>query len=348
MGLIRPNTERVDPRFLLYAFLSPDFQETIRSRTIPGSTVERIALTEFPHFPIRVPALTEQQVIARLLGALDDKIELNRQMNGTLETMARLVFKSWFVDFDPVVTKAAGRKLSGMDATTTALFPDRFIDSDLGPIPEGWRTEALGRFVDLVAGKSYGSKDLQESTTALVTLKSFNRGGGFRPDGLKPYTGYFKRAQVLVPGEIIVARTDITQAAEVIGRAALVKGNPRYKTLVASLDVLIVRPQSDAVTVPFLYCLMRTPEYEDHIVGHANGTTVLHLSKEGVPSYRFVLPPNALVKRFSEIADALLEEVDLNEQECRSLSNLRDTLIPKLLSGEIRLRQAEKIIGEAI
>src|ERR1035441_7318049 len=120
MALMRPDPTKADSRFLLYYYLGPEFQDVIRERTIHGSTVERLALIEFPKLPLRLPPLTEQQAIGAVLGALDDKIELNRRMNATLEAMARALFQSWFVDFDPVHTKREGRQPVGLDAETAA------------------------------------------------------------------------------------------------------------------------------------------------------------------------------------------------------------------------------------
>jgi len=149
MALMRPDISKIDPRFLLYAYLGPEFQETIRSRTVHGSTVDRILLTEFPSFQIRFPPLPEQRAIAHILGTLDDKIELNRRMNETLEAMARALFKSWFVDFDPVCAKAEGRQPPSMDAETAALFPNAFEDSPLGKIPREWRVGRVGELASL-------------------------------------------------------------------------------------------------------------------------------------------------------------------------------------------------------
>src|SRR6266480_2442687 len=135
MGLLRGRSRQVDSRFLLYAYLGPEFQQTLRSRTVPGSTVDRIPLIDMPEFLIRIPTdLNEQRAIAHILGTLDDKIELNRRMNQTLETMARAIFKSWFVNFDPVRAKAEGRD-PGLPKPLADLFPDRFEESELGEIP---------------------------------------------------------------------------------------------------------------------------------------------------------------------------------------------------------------------
>jgi type I restriction enzyme S subunit len=153
---------------------------------------------------------------------LDDRIELLRQTNATLEAIAQALFKSWFVDFDPVRAKAEGREPEGMDAATAALFPSEFEESELGLIPKGWSIRAVGDVTTITRGRSYKSSELADSDTALVTLKSFNRGGGFRRDGFKPYTGPFKPEQEVFEGDCIVAHTDVTQQAELIGRSALV------------------------------------------------------------------------------------------------------------------------------
>lgn len=149
MGLLRPRAGRVDGRFLLYAYLGPEFQNLLRARTIHGSTVDRIPLIDMPRFSIRIPALPEQRAIAAILGALDDKIDLNRRMNETLEAMARAIFKSWFVDFDPVRAKMEGRAPAGMDAETAALFPSRMVPSELGEVPEGWQLLPLSAAAEL-------------------------------------------------------------------------------------------------------------------------------------------------------------------------------------------------------
>jgi type I restriction enzyme, S subunit len=152
MGLLRARAGRVDSRFLLYAYLGSEFQETLRSRTIHGSTVDRIPLIDMPEFPIRIPAsIQEQYAIAHVLGALDDKIELNRRMNETLEQIARAIFKSWFVDFDPVRAKAEGRN-SGLPKHIAELFPDRVEDSELGEIPAGWEIGSILKQSRLLSG----------------------------------------------------------------------------------------------------------------------------------------------------------------------------------------------------
>ncbi|MCL6546985.1 MAG: restriction endonuclease subunit S [Bryobacteraceae bacterium] len=347
--VVRPQPG-VDAGFLFYLMASNLFLEPV-VRASEGTKMPRAKWEYATSLVLPFPPLSEQRAIAHILGTLDDKIELNRRMSETLEAMARALFKSWFVDFDPVRAKMEGRwqrgqSLPGLPAHLYDLFPDRLVDSELGEIPEGWHVAAVGDCVRCVKGTSYKSEHLQDSDTALVTLKSFARGGGYRPNGLKGYTGDFKPEQVVHPGELVVACTDVTQAAEVIGKPALVQSSEKHTTLVASLDVLVVRPASDLVSVPFLYCLFRGEEFSDHTYAHSTGTTVLHLSKDAVPSFRFPLPTTEVAKAFARFAAPLFQRIDEAERESRTLAALRDALLPKLISGELRVKDAERFLQE--
>lgn len=293
--------------------------------------------------PIALPAIGEQKRIADVLEAFDDRITLLRETNATLEAIAQALFKSWFVDFEPVHARARGEQLAGLAPEVATLFSDSFEESALGMIPRGWKVVSVGDVAEVVKGKSYSSKDLVDShDTALVTLKSFERGGGFRLDGFKPYSGAYKPSQVVVPGDLIIAYTDVTQAAELIGKPAIVVGVENHQTLVASLDVGIVRPVEDNVSRQFLYGLFRTEPFQNHTFAHTSGTTVLHLAKDGVGSFEFACPPVELVKAFTEIADSLAERRQTNIDQMRTLANLRDTLLPRLISGQLRLPDAEQ------
>ena len=220
------------------------------------------------------------------------------------------------------------------------LFPDSFEDSELGEIPQDWRTAPLGEFIDTTKGRSYKSEELVESDTALVTLKSFARGGGYRPDGLKSFAGAYKPEQVVEPGEIVIACTDVTQAAEVIGRPAVVRRTAGYRTLVASLDTLIVRPRRPGTTRAFLYFMGRTEAFVAHTRAYSTGTTVLHLAKGAVPSFVFAVPPIPLIEAFDRIGNLALTRIQTGEEESGSLAVVRDTLLPKLISGELSVDRA--------
>ncbi len=324
----------LDKLFAYYLFLN-ERDKLIQQGN--GSVFTNLKTDILKRHRVRVPPLPEQRRIAKIMGDIDDKIELNRKMNETLEQMARALFKSWFVDFDPVRAKMEGRTPTGMDAATAALFPDRLVDSELGLIPEGWEVKALGEVIECVKGRSYRSEELAESTTALVTLKSFLRGGGYRPDGLKPFIGEYKSNQRVYPGDLVIALTDVTQAADVIGKPALIRSDKQFDTLVASLDVGIIRPTDEIVSKPFLYCLFMTESFQTHAYSHSTGTTVLHLGSSAVPSYVTVLPPALVSQKFDEMAGLMVRLIDEIEIQSRTLSTLRDTLLPKLVSGEVRV-----------
>lgn len=338
----------VDPSYLYYYSNWQPHVDYLRARANSGVQVN-LSTPAIREAEIELPSLVEQVSIGRLLSVLDDRITLLRETNATLEAIAQALFKSWFVDFDPVRAKMEGRTPEGMDEATAALFPDGFETSELGEVPRGWRTAKVAEVAEVVKGKSYSSKDLVDNHhTALVTLKSFERGGGFRMDGFKPYSGAYKPSQVVSAGDLIVAYTDVTQAAELIGKPAVVVGVDEYATLVASLDVGIVRPDERHCGKQFLYGLFRTDAFQAHTLAHTSGTTVLHLAKDGIGSFAFALPPNGLIRSFEVIAAAIASRKQTNSDAVRTLSTLRDTLLPRLISGQLRLPEAQASAAEAL
>ena len=333
--VVRP-AEGVDAGYLHYVMASEAFVDAA-TRGSEGTKMPRAKWDFVSRFEFPLPPLEEQRAIARVLGALDDKIELNRRLSETLEEMARALFRSWFVDFGPVRAKAEGRP-SGLPPDLDALFPASFEASELGEIPAGWEVKTLGDVAHTVRGRSYRSVELAESDTALVTLKSFARGGGYRPEGLKSYTGRYKPEQVVRPGELVIACTDVTQAAEVVGRPAIVQPTTQFETLVASLDTLIVRPlDASAVSVPFLYCLGKTPSFTHHTYSRVSGTTVLHLAKDAVPSYPFPTAPQGILDAFNSLVEPVFGRLRDFSSNADTTRSLRDTLLPQLLAGEVRV-----------
>lgn len=338
LAILRPRTEIVEGAYLFHALNTREVQHQFHAYA-NGVTRFGLRKADIERVQIPLPPLGEQRRIAGVLGALDDKIELNRRMARTLEQIARALFRSWFVDFEPVRAKQAqrwspGQSLPGLPAQLRQLFPDQLEPSPQGPIPQGWQVATLGDVVETVRGRSYKSVELSESDTALVTLKSFARGGGYREDGLKPYTGRHKPEQVVEPGEVVLACTDVTQAAEVVGRPAIVQPAPEYRTLVASLDTLIVRPREE-VEMPraFLYLLLGTPAFTAHALAHTSGTTVLHLAKAAVPNFQFALPPRDLLEAFARQAQPALDRQQVHHRERQTLPALRDSILPRLLAA---------------
>jgi type I restriction enzyme S subunit len=254
---------------------------------------------------VPVPALSEQRSIAEVLGALDDKIAANTKLVASLSENLEASFTS-------VMRESEG-----------------FIPfSDLAYVTKG---------------VSYRSIDLVASRTALVTLKSFDRSGGYSARGLKDYAGPYKPVQQVFPGEIVVAQTDLTQAAEVVGRAIRVPASRNHETLVASLDLAIVRPMS-GIPVEFMLGLMLQGRFRAHCKSRTSGTTVLHLASTAIPTFRAPRVSAVVQQRYASIALPMLEMSDSLTRESEALLATRDALLPPLMSGKLRVRDAEKVL----
>lgn len=297
---VRTN-EKVDSRFLSFYFNQESFKEYIRMIAV-GATMPSINTTILSEVEIVLPPLKEQKIIAEILSGLDDKIDLLHRQNNTLDQLAETIFRQWFIE----------------ESNSTQEI-------------------CLGDIVETINGYSYKSSELNPSENALVTLKSFNRDGSFRLDGFKEFTGKANQRQIVKQGDLIVAHTDITQEAEVIGNPVLVIEDPRYKTLVMTMDCVKVVPKNGNYSIPFLYYLMKRPEFKFHCLGCSNGTTVLHLSKTAIPSYTFPKPNSDKLNLFTEKAYELVQKTFVNHNQIRTLTKLRNTILPKLINGEAEL-----------
>jgi len=364
-------------RWYLYAFLTSNIFNEYLVRVADGGVYPAFNPREIEEALIPWPTKQEIKIIDSFVKSMSNKIALNGQINQTLESMAQAIFKSWFVDFAPVkakiaalesgedaegVTRAAMRAISGKTddeldqmqggqpenyaklKTTAELFPDAMQDSELGEVPEGWEIKQIQDLAKIIKGKSYTSAELAESKNALVTLKSFNRGGGYRLDGLKEYTGSYKAEQEVFAGDLIIAYTDVTQAADVIGKPAMVVSDSRYEHLAISLDLAVVRPKIDCHKY-FLYGLAMTETFQNYTKSYTTGTTVLHLGKSAVPEFKFPKPSEELLKLYEQNASPMFKLVNENIEDGRNMENLRDILLPKLLSGELSI-DALKIKNE--
>jgi type I restriction enzyme S subunit len=331
------DSEVIRQKFLYYYFLSPRGQALLEELS-GGSTVQpKFNKTLLRNSTLHVPDVAHQDFIIELLGGLDAKIANNKSLTKTLESVAKEIFEAWFIDFGPVKAKMEGQKPIAMSDEVAGLFPVELEETPLGAVPKDWEIALLGSHITVTKGKSYKSSELTDSETALVTLKSFMRGGGYRFDGLKAFSGPYKEEQIIKPGELIVAFTDVTQAADVIGKPAIVLQNPKFSTLVASLDLGIVRTTSNRLGKFFLYNLLSTPRFKGHVEGYTNGTTVLHLGKGALETFEFALPRQEIMEKFEEIATPLWSQVQDLYLQNLVLEALRDALLPRLMSGELRI-----------
>lgn len=337
-GLIRlrPRDKRVHPGFIKYFAKSGLFIKQAEGMAA-GSVMRHFGPSHLRQMSFVIPPFYEQKRIADILGALDDKIELNRKMNETLEQMAKALFKSWFVDFDPVHAKAAGRQPSGMEKATADLFPDSFVDSELGKIPKGWRVASFAEHMEAVRGLSYNGDGLTSEGMGLPmhNLNSVYEGGGYKHEGLKFYNGEFKEKHVIQPGDMIVTNTEQGFDHLLIGHAAIVPG--RYGDRgIFSHHLYRVRPRSNSpLTAYYLTQLFNNPRWHYWISGFSNGTTINMLPLDALEMPKLVVPAAELIEKFSQSAKALDDKFEGNLKEIEALTNLRDTLLPRLLGGEL-------------
>ncbi|MGQ4002896.1 restriction endonuclease subunit S [Francisellaceae bacterium CB299] len=246
----------------------------------------------------------EQKSIAEVLSSLDDKIDLLHQQNQTLEDMAQTLFREWFIE------KA----------------------------DEGWEEVKLGDYINCHNGFSYKSSDLSESKNALVTLKNFARDGTLRLDGFKEFTSIkYKDSQIVRDGDLVVSHTDITQEADIIGNPIIIQNIHNYNTLVITMDLVKVESKFDWLSKNYLYCLFKSSDFKFHCLCNSNGSTVLHMSKKALPEYIFKLPSIDTLKRFTLVVDDIFRKKIMNQKQIKSLEQTRDTLLPKLMSGEVRV-----------
>ena len=317
---LRGMSDVLDNTYLKYYFLSNIGKQRLKARET-GTTVTGIKQSELREVLVDVPPYKVQVGIADVLSSLDDKIEVNRRINDNLEQQAQALFKSWFVDFEP--------------------FRDQpFVESELGMIPKGWRIYSMDELVDVIGGYSYKGEELKESQTAMATIKNFERDGGFKTTGFKEIipSPKVKPEQFLGKFDIIIAHTDLTQNADIIGNPALLLSFGNYKKLIMSMDLVKTKPKNDAISFGLLYSIFADTRFKSHALGYVNGTTVLHLSKKAIPEYRISLPGNLNeLALYGSIFDSIFRKESEMMDESRRLAQLRDTLLPRLMSGEIKV-----------
>jgi type I restriction enzyme S subunit len=337
MGLLRVERGKVDPRFLLYAWIGPSFQETLRSRTVHGSTVDRLPISELGNFPINIPrSIAEQRAIAHVLGSLDDKIENNRRMNETLEAMARAIFKSWFVDFDPVRAKMEGHQPVGMDSETAALFPDSFEDSAMGSIPKGWKIGNIPEIADLISGGTPKTSEPSywDGDIAWASAKDVSQCGAaflIRTERSITKSGLENSATRIVPRFSTV----------VVSRGATTGRNTMFGDDLA-MNQTCYGIRSKSGNHFFLNRCFETAV--DGLVFAGHGSVFNTITTETFKRGLIVIPQDSLQTTYDELVHQMFHRILTNFYEDEHLIAIRDALLPKLLSGEIRVKEAEQVV----
>ncbi len=290
--------------------------------TVYGSvTRDDIAKLKFPF-----PKENEQSAIAKILSDLDSKIELNQQMNKILEEINRAIFKRWFVDFEFPNEQGKPYKSSGGE----------MVDSEMGEIPKSWKQSTLREFIKLERGLSYKGKGLSDSGMPMVNLGTISHKKNFVYEGLKYYSGDYKERNLVKSGDLVIANTDITQDRLILGSPSIIPPDLGNEKVLFTHHIYAIRNKSEISNL-FLFYLLKTDEYKGRVRGFATGTTVLALPEDAVLDLSFALPENGILERFNMIINKIRNKMFSNIIENKSLSQIRDSLLPRLMTGKIRV-----------
>jgi type I restriction enzyme S subunit len=324
------NHEVLDSGFLRYWSRSREFAEQLDGMKISTDMAPYLSLSDQKRLGITILQIGDQRMIARILGTLDDKIELNRKTNTTLEAMARALFKSWFVDFDPVRAKAEGSP-TGLPDEISDLFPDSFEDSELGEIPIGWEAGSIYDACSVVYGAPFSSalfnangegipvariRDLPTESPAVFTTEIHPKG------------------TLIHPGDIVVGmdgefRAYLWGGTDCWMNQRVCRFIPKFAAQTCFVMESIRRPLMD-------------------VEMSETATTVIHLGKGDIDGFKVVIPSRNILDLFGVRTQSFLDSIVSNKRESRSLIQLREALLPKLISGELRIPDAERLLEEAI
>lgn len=328
MVMLRPDHERCDGKYLLYALQSNRVQNEIRSHEGTGSTVSNLRIPVLKSLPIPTPDLANQKAIAHILGTLDDKIQLNRKTNETLEAMAKALFKSWFVDFDPVKAKVEGRP-TGLPDEISDLFSDSFEDSELGEIPSGWKIGSIYEVLSVIYGAPFSSSLFNSNGEGVPVVRIRDL----------PTEAPAVFTTEIHPKGTLIKSGDIVVGMDGEFRAYLWGGNECWMNQRVCQFVPKASDHSCFVMESIRKPLMEVEMSE-------TATTVIHLGKGDIDGFKIVIPSQSILDLFGAKTQPLLDSIVRNKKESRSLTQLRDALLPKLISGEIRIPEAERILEQ--
>lgn len=335
LGKLIPKSKDVHLNYMYYVMCDAPYRHSIVSAAT-GSTVRHTSPTRIQSYEFSLPPIEEQRAIANVLGSLDDKIELNHQTSATLDAMARGLFKSWFIDFDPVRAKAEGRIPAGMDADTAQLFPSEFDDSELGPIPKGWQRRTLAdvsSYMSRGIGPSYADHGVMVINQKCIRGGEIDFAKARRHDAEKRGVS----SRLLKPYDILVNSTGVGT----LGRVAQLWRMPETDIITDS-HVTVVRAGA-AIAPSWLGLFLRSsmPEIE----GMAQGSTgQTELPRSALAAMTVIVPPSLVQRVFDSVVSPLLDKISLNKETVGTLTQLRDTLLPRLLSGALPIRDAEQFL----
>jgi type I restriction enzyme S subunit len=311
-------------KWLYYYLKSPRAKQFIKNY-LNGAVQKFLPLGTLRNFPV-LSYDTKFNPFIDLLFAIDSKIELNRRINAELESMAKTIYDYWFVQFDFPDKNGKPYKSSGGKMV--------YSEELKREIPEGWEVKELRSEIDIQRGISYTSKEIDGDGIPMINLNSFHLNGTYKSEGIKAYSGKFSEKNLVYPGDLLIAATDVTRNAEIIGRAILV---PDYykENLVFSMD--IAKISSKNIPSSYLMMLFNSNHYHNYIKWFANGTLVLHLNLDGVNRYLMEMPPKGLLDRFNDFYLPIAKRIYSTARENNQLTEIRDWLLPMLMNGQVKV-----------
>lgn len=330
MVVVRPGPN-LDSRYLCY-YINSIAQDHVSAYSV-GAVQQHYNVGSAKELTLLLPPLPEQRAIARILGALDDKIELSRRMNHTLEEMAHALFKSWFVDCDPVTSNAEGRVPFGMNAETASLFPAEFEEIEEGSIPKGWKVGTLKQVAEVNSDSI--KNDYPHKEINYIDISSVESGHLIGMTNME-FQNAPSRAKRLVK------HSDTIWSCVRPNRKSYLFIQHPAANVVASTGFAVLSPKIPSAS--FVYLWVTTDEFVDYLTAHAEGSAYPAVRPESFERASVVIPPHDVLVAFEKIVKPLFELRYKNAAQMQNLATTRDALLPKLLSGELRVKQAKKII----
>ena len=361
VAILRPDPKCLDSVFLKFYLSSPETIDYLKSNFISGAAIPRVVLRDFKRAEIRLPSLDVQRRIAGVLQSIDSKIDLNRRVNQTLEAMAQAIFQSWFVEFDPVKAKIAA-KAEGRDplraamsaisgkadaeldalppeqreqlAATAALFPDEMEESEVGEVPKGWSVGTLSNFASFQNGYAFKTKDWTDSGHPVVKIGNVKPGiidlSGCSLVAHETVNGLDRFA--LKKGDLLVGMTGY------VGETGLVPA--LYSVAYLNQRVGRISTVNGVSDIGYPFCLVRDPAYKAYAESKAHGSAQANVSGKDLMDYQAVVPDAGVLKIFNAQVAKIINALLSYHEENQSLAALRDTLLPRLLSGELLVADA--------
>ena len=321
-------SENTDRRYLRYLLEDNRFQSYIKQNAT-GTTIKNVSLKLVREYSFARPPLPYQEVIAHILGTLDDKIELNKKMSQTLEEIAKAIFKSWFVDFDPVRVKADARP-TGLPPEISELFPDGLVKSEIGEVPKGWEIGVLSDLADVTMGQSPPGNTYNDEGEGLPFYQG-STDFGFRFPSLRKYCSDPRRFAI---------KDDVLLSV----RAPVGDLNRAFDKCCIGRGLASIRSKNDCSSWTYYRCSYLKQQFDTF---NSEGTVFGSINGKDLKSLKMCIPSNSIFELFEKTANPIDELIRVKSEEISMLTELRDTLLPKLISGQLPIPDAEKVLAEA-